>query len=373
MAIYHLSMKTVSRSAGRSSTAAAAYRAGCKLTDERTGEIHDYTRKGGVASADIVMPDGVAPMDRAALWNGVEAAHKRGDATVAREFEIALPEELSPEERRRLAVDFSREVANHYGVAADVCVHEPGKDGDERNHHVHILLSACTISEAGFGKKAAELDPIHCQRHKIANPAELWRERWADLANERLREAGVDARIDHRTLEAQGIDCEPSIHLGPQIMGMERRGVSSEVKRRIDAEVASRLQAAQEQGKREREIAATQKSIIDLSMDIAGAKSQRLQDKIAAFELRADTMTAQREEAARQAAALAEQQRAEAHRAEVAREVAAGRALAELRKQQEAAQAVELARAERARAALKQQQAAVAKRKRDNDYDMGGP
>lgn len=326
-------------------------------------------------SADIVMPDGVAPMERAALWNGVEAAHKRGDATVAREFEIALPEELPPEERRRLAVDFAREVSNHYGVAADVCVHEPSKEGDQRNHHVHILLSACTVSADGFGKKAAELDPIHCQRQipKVANPAELWRERWAELANERLREAGVEARIDHRSLEAQGIDREPSIHLGPQIMGMERRGVPSEVKRRIDAEVASRLQAAQEQGKRERELAATQQSIIDLSMDITAAKSQRLQDKIAAFELRADTMTAQREQAARQAAALAEQQRAEAHRAEIAREVAAGRALAELRKPQEAAQAAELARVERARAVLKQQQAAVAKRKRDNDYDMGGP
>ncbi|WP_407605553.1 MobQ family relaxase, partial [Pseudomonas aeruginosa] len=141
MAIYHLSVKAVSRSAGRSATAAAAYRAGCEITDQRTGEVHDYTRKGGVESADIVLPDGApdGATDRAALWNAAEAAERRKDACVAREFEVALPDELSPAERRRLAVDFAKEMANREGCAVDVAVHAPGKEGDSRNHHAHIL------------------------------------------------------------------------------------------------------------------------------------------------------------------------------------------------------------------------------------------
>jgi hypothetical protein len=225
MAIYHFSMKTISRSAGRSSTAAAAYRSGKKgypIVDRRTGEIHDYTRKTGVKSADLVLPDGCVTMSRSDLWNGVELHHKRGDAVVAREFEVALPDELSPLERRRLAVDFAREVSNHYSVAADICIHAPGKGGDQRNHHAHILLSACSINKGGFGKKVAELDPIHCQRKKIANPAEQWRERWAELANERLQESGSAESIDHRSLEAQGIDKVPTMHLGPIVCALER-------------------------------------------------------------------------------------------------------------------------------------------------------
>jgi hypothetical protein len=226
MAIYHLSMKTVSRSAGRSATAAAAYRSGklgCPIVDQRTGEIHDYTRKAGVMSADLVLPEGCMAMSRSELWNGIELHHKRGDAVVAREFEVALPAELPPDERRRLALDFAREVSNHYQVAADVCVHAPGKVGDQRNHHAHILLSACSIDKVGFGKKVAELDPIHCQRKKIANPAEHWRVRWAELTNERLHENSIAAKIDHRSLEAQGIDKMPTMHLGPVVSALGRR------------------------------------------------------------------------------------------------------------------------------------------------------
>ena len=110
MAIYHLSVKTISRSAGRSATAAAAYRAGIKITDERTGELHDYSRKSGVEYTELVLP-AHAPdwaTNRAALWNAAEQAETRKNSTVAREFEIALPSELSPEERQRLAVDFAQ-------------------------------------------------------------------------------------------------------------------------------------------------------------------------------------------------------------------------------------------------------------------------
>ena len=129
MAIYHLSVKAVSRSAGRTATAAAAYRAGCEIADERTGEIHDYTRKGGVESAEIVLPDGAPEWatDRAKLWNAAELAEKRKDACVAREFEVALPAELSPAARRGLALDFAKDMANREGCAVDVAIHAPVK------------------------------------------------------------------------------------------------------------------------------------------------------------------------------------------------------------------------------------------------------
>ncbi|MBU2738802.1 MobA/MobL family protein, partial [Acidithiobacillus concretivorus] len=120
MAIYHLSVKAISRSAGRSGTASSAYRSGEKIEDERTGEVHDYTRRSGVESADLVLPEDAPEWaaDRAALWNAAEQAETRKNATVAREFEIALPEELPPAERRRLALDFAGELVQRHGCAA---------------------------------------------------------------------------------------------------------------------------------------------------------------------------------------------------------------------------------------------------------------
>lgn len=265
MAIYHLSMKTISRSAGRSSTAAAAYRSASEIVDRRTGEVHDYRRKAGVEASVLVLPEGCAELSRSDLWNGVEQHHKRGDAVVARELEVALPAELSAQERERLAVDFTREVANHYRVAADVCIHLPGKEGDDRNHHAHIMLSACTISAAGFGKKAADLDPIHCQRQKIGNPAELWRARWAELTNERLRENGIDATIDHRSLEAQGIDRIPTSHVGPTVTAIERRDEKALVTERIEQEVAAQMVAANEAREIERQVSRLEGITPDLS------------------------------------------------------------------------------------------------------------
>lgn len=233
MAVYHFSAKTVSRSAGRSSTAAAAYRSGERIVDARTGEIHDYTRKGGVVDGAVFLPGG-GTMDRAELWNKVEVHHKRGDATVAREFVVALPAELDAAQRQELARSYARELADRYGVAVDVNVHAPGKDGDLRNHHAHILLSACYCGPTGLlGKKAVELDPIHCQRHGLDNVVEVERERWEQHANRALEKAGQEARIDHRSLEAQGItDRLPGVHLGPTATAIARSGRESDVGRR---------------------------------------------------------------------------------------------------------------------------------------------
>ena len=233
MAVYHFSAKTVSRSAGRSSTAAAAYRSGERIVDERTGEIHDYTRKGGVVDSLVVLPHG-GTMDRADLWNKVEAHHKRGDATVAREFVVALPAELDAAQRQELARTYARELADRYGVGVDLNVHAPGKEGDQRNHHAHILLTACYCGPTGtLGKKAVELDPIHCQRQKLLNVVEVERERWEAIANQALEKAGQQARIDHRSLETQGIhDRLPGVHLGPTATAIERSGRESDIARR---------------------------------------------------------------------------------------------------------------------------------------------
>lgn len=234
MAIYHLSVKPISRSAGRTATAAAAYRAGAKIIDERTGEIHDYTRKGGVVSADIVLPDGAPAwaLDRAKLWNAAELAEKRKDACVAREFEVALPSELPPAERQRLALDFAKEMANREGCAVDVAIHAPGKEGDNRNHHAHILRTTRKVEADGLG---AKLDTEKAGR-KRTDDLDSVRTRWADLTNERLRENGIAARVDHRTLEAQGItDRAPGVHLGPAATAIVRRAEQSTLAARAQA------------------------------------------------------------------------------------------------------------------------------------------
>jgi ATP-dependent exoDNAse (exonuclease V) alpha subunit len=235
MAIYHLSVKAISRSAGRSATAAAAYRAACYIADERTGEIHDYTKKSGVESADIVLPDDVPEWakDRAKLWNAAELAEKRKDSCVAREFEVALPSELSADERRRLALDFAKDMANREGCAVDVAIHAPGKGGDNRNHHAHILRTTRKIESDGLGEK---LETEKAGR-KRSEDLEAVRVRWAEMTNERLQENGIESRVDHRTLDAQGIEREPTKHLGVSATGYERRtGEKSDKRIRLEQE-----------------------------------------------------------------------------------------------------------------------------------------
>ena len=274
MAIYHLSVKTVSRSEGRSATAAAAYRAGVSITDSSTGEIHDYRRKGGVQSATLVIPSDAPEWahDRGALWNAAEQAEKRKNSTVAREFEIALPAELSSAERERLAHDFTRELVARHGMAADVAIHAPGKEGDNRNHHAHILLTTRRLEPDGFGEKTRELDDQKTGKVLVTE----WRERFATLQNERLREAGHSVQVDHRSLEAQGIEREATRHLGPTATAIERRtGERSHKGQQHDQDALERLQRAREAGELERQGKAADRSIIDLSGDLEAAKRER--------------------------------------------------------------------------------------------------
>jgi hypothetical protein len=210
--------------------------------------------------------------------------HKRGDAVLAREFTLALPHELPDAERERLAFDYGKELADRYRVAVDIALHEPDKKGDARNYHAHVMLSACTVSADGtLGKKAVELDPIHCQRAKIDNFTERERPRFADLQNERLRAAGSSAVVDHRSLVAQGIDRVPTKHLGPAASGYERRTGKVSKRRRYHEqqahEVAERLAAAVELGAVERELEVVRRSIIDTETDLQAALRERDQRK----------------------------------------------------------------------------------------------
>ena len=276
MAIYHLSVKTISRSAGRSATAAAAYRAGVKITDERTGELHDYTRKGGIEYTELVLPTSAPEWttDRAALWNAAEQAETRKNSTVAREFEIALPSEFSPEERQRLAVDFAKEIVARHRCAADVAIHAPGKGGDNRNYHAHILCSTRRLTPEGFTEKTRELD------ERKSGEVDRWRERFAELQNERFQENGIDAHVDHRSLKAQSIDREPTEHLGVAATGYERRtGQASDKRLAFEREAAERLARAKEIGEMEREAKELESSIIDLSGSLSAAKAERDRQK----------------------------------------------------------------------------------------------
>lgn len=286
MAIYHLSMKTISRSAGRSTTAAAAYRAGVKIVDRVTGEVHDYTRKAGVLGAAVVLPTG-GTMPRAELWNRVEEHHRRKDAVLAREIVIALPAELNGEDRERLALKYARELADKYGVAVDVALHAPSKDGSDKNWHAHIMLTACHVSPQGeLGKKCVALDPIHCKKHKLETAADEQRERWAELANAALAKSGQEARIDHRSHAERGLAELPSYHLGPDVTAIMRRGGRSTV---VEREQAKRSQAhadaVQELDTARAELEAAEQEVQILERAEAASKARREREAAIAAEV----------------------------------------------------------------------------------------
>lgn len=244
MAIYHFTAKIVSRSRGQSVVAKAAYNAREALTDERTGENPDYRRKGGIVFSGIFAPKDAPAwaQDRQTLWNEVEKSEKRKNSQLAREVEIALPHELTDQQREYLVKDFVRENFVRHGMVADVAIHAPDKEGDERNHHAHILLGMRELAPDGFGEKLREFNS--------KKQLEDWREKWEHLANRHLERHGHDARIDRRSLEAQGIEREPPVHLGPDASHMERKGKSSELgdkNRAIEEQSRRRVQLETEQ------------------------------------------------------------------------------------------------------------------------------
>lgn len=212
MAIYHLCVKTFSRSAGQSAVAAAAYRSGLKLKDERTGLVADYTPRHGVLreNALLVTPAGSPSWTRQQLWNAAETSENRKNSTVAREIEISLPSELDQTGRIELAHAFGRWVSDRYKVAADIQIHDPVHGDDARNFHSHILLSTRELGPDGFGKKTRVLDDQKSGPIEI----EAIRKEWADRVNAALMFHGFDARVDHRSNTRRGLDDTPTIHKG---------------------------------------------------------------------------------------------------------------------------------------------------------------
>jgi hypothetical protein len=279
MAIFHMSVKAISRSAGRSATAAAAYRAGEKIVDERTGEIHDYTRKAGVIESGIVVPaSSTWQPTRTELWNAAELAEKRKDSCVAREHVVALPSELTPEQRLKLVKSYAKELAQRHRCAVDYALHEPSKEGDDRNYHAHILCTTRKVEGLGLGPK--------CDREKSGRDRkkdlETERKTWAIWVNYDLERAGIDERVDHRSLKDQGIeDRVPTSHVGPTVTAIQRRGGESEVVARIEVQVTERLRLAKEAGELERELVGIKHLIIDTKTKL----SQALADRQQAFDL----------------------------------------------------------------------------------------
>ena len=249
MAIYHLNTHTIGRAAGHSAVAAAAYRSASSLVDERTGEAFDFTRKGGVLSSEIVTPEGVPVPERAALWNAAEAAEKRKDARVAREWRAALPHELNDADRKELATRMGQAIADRYGVAVDVCIHAPDKDGDDRNFHVHMLATTRTIGEDGTLGAKAVIELANKDRQKAGIPGTSQgditdiRRQWGELTNEALERAEISARVDHRSYADQGVELTPTKHIGRDAVAMDRRGLDAD---RIDMHNADRQEQAQQ-------------------------------------------------------------------------------------------------------------------------------
>ena len=221
-------MQVIGRSAGRSATAAAAYRSGEQVRDERTGQVHDYTGKSDIYGSEILLPEGAPERlgDRASLWNEVERVEKRKDAQLSREVMIALPAELSHSQKEALAREYVQAEFVSQGMIADIGYH----DFDSHNPHAHIMLTMRDVDGDGFGKKRREWNKREAlERHRQA---------WEEYANRALEQAGYEERIDHRSLKEQGVEREPQIHLGAKVTEMEARGVQTRVgdeSRRISA------------------------------------------------------------------------------------------------------------------------------------------
>ncbi|MGN6424489.1 MAG: MobQ family relaxase [Asticcacaulis sp.] len=301
MAIYHLAMKPVSRSTGRSSVAAAAYRSGTRLTNERDGLTHDYTHKGGIEHSEIVAPEGVHAewaMDRARLWNAAEFAEKRKDARVAREFEVALPHELTKDERIELTRSFAQSLANRFGGAVDFSLHAPDDDMDVRNHHAHILMTTRVIGEEGLeGKTTLERENAWLKANDLPTTdvqLKSLRQEWEEMTNLALARAGHDVRVDHRSHQDRGLSIEPTAHVGVHAHQMEQRGEQVERQRLAEEAKARNAALIREDPNQVLQILSAEKSVFD-KRDIARTLHRYINDDPAEFQGLLDRVMASEE------------------------------------------------------------------------------
>jgi Ti-type conjugative transfer relaxase TraA len=235
MAIYHLHVKVIGRKSGSSAVASAAYRSASRLRDERLGRDQDFSSKRGVVHSEVLLPENApeAWRDRERLWNDVEAFEVRKDAQLAREAEFALPRELTQAQGIELARDFVRGEFVNRGMIADLNVHWDMAEDGMPKPHAHVMLTMRAVDESGFGQKVREWNRTEM--------VERWRERWAELANEHLAELDIDARIDHRSLEAQGIALEPQSQIGAPAKRIEKGGVEGQATEADRAELHRKI------------------------------------------------------------------------------------------------------------------------------------
>ena len=246
VAIYHLSIKIISRGKGKSAVAASAYRSGETIKNEYDGIVHDFTRKGGITHTEILLPQN-APQefsDRGTLWNSVERIEKSKNSQLAREIEIALPKELDNEKQIELVQEYVKENFVKVGMCADIALH----DKNDGNPHAHILLTMRPLNEdktwGAKSKKEYILDN-NGEKIKLKNDnyktkkidtvdwneqdkAEQWRKAWADIANKYLEENSIQEKVDHRSYQRQGIEQIPTIHLGVSASQMEKKGIATD-------------------------------------------------------------------------------------------------------------------------------------------------
>jgi len=220
----YFKVDNVQRSKGQSVVAAAAYRAGKKLKDDRTGEIKDYTKKRGVEFETMIFSPGVKPISRDKLWNIAEQREKRKDAVLAREYKLAFPYELNFDERKNLVLVFGKILTNRYGVAVDVSLHKPNPQGDERNFHAHVLTTTRQYGNEGLKEKTRILDDLKTGVDEVTQLRKIW----FACVNDSLEKAGIDERVDPRSYEEQGLEKMPTIHLGAGATALERKGIKTD-------------------------------------------------------------------------------------------------------------------------------------------------
>jgi len=254
MAIYHMDVKTFGRAKGGRATRAAAYRAGERIRDERTREVYNHSGRDDVVHKEIMLPAEFAgdhqldwARDRSVLWNAAEHT-VRCNARVAREVMVALPPELTPQQRTQLVRNFSQELADRFRCAVDTTIHLPRPGSDARNHHAHLLMSTREVTPEGLGQRTTlELSGMERHARGLGSYKDEFvsvRERWADVTNEALREAGLQARVDHRSNRAQDINAEPVPKIPRKIWCMERKqGTSTKAGDGIRASYRERVQA----------------------------------------------------------------------------------------------------------------------------------
>src|ERR1700747_2683588 len=232
MAIYHLHVKVIGRKSGSSAVAAAAYRSGSRLRDERLEGRHDFSAKRGVVPSVVLVPENAPEgwSDREQLWNDVEAFEIRKDAQLARELEFAIPREMTEAQGVELARDFVRSEFVDRGMIAALNWHWDMAEDGMPKPHAHVMLTMRAVDEHGFGRKVRDWNRTEM--------VERWRERWAELANERLTELDIDARIDHRSLEAQGIALEPQTQIGASAQRIEGEGIAAADRAEMHREIA---------------------------------------------------------------------------------------------------------------------------------------